>query len=390
VLSGLYNYSGTATDVGANGLNTLTFNDNVVGTALSTIYYFNVATAVGAASSGPRTSFQATINQSAATANLANGGFPAWVGGQLFGTAGFSEGGTRGITTIKGAVWGATISTVLRTGATNFAGNVALEIDLAVAAGASVGRNRGMQIVNESAGPRGFYADDAIAIGGTIGNTGWLHGITFTSNIDTSAFDAASSYLYAEFAHGQLVPSDTNVNWFADVQQPLFVGGLIRSRGFLVGADGTTQVGMGLVKPISTGLSVDVTGSIGTGTPTVAAGGSGWGGGDLMRDAYNGVYAVATVSGSAIATVSVLVQPSIPSGATPGNPVAVTCFGVSDGTGATLNLTWDSTQRSLSIQPTAAGKLGFNGATPIVKPTGVAVTAAGIHAALTSLGLIAP
>lgn len=36
----------------------------------------------------------------------------------------------------------------------------------------------------------------------------------------------------------------------------------------------------------------------------------------------------------------------------------------------------------------ATQKLGFYGATPIVRPSGVAVTAAGIHAALVSLGLI--
>lgn len=40
---------------------------------------------------------------------------------------------------------------------------------------------------------------------------------------------------------------------------------------------------------------------------------------------------------------------------------------------------------ALKAQP---NKLGFYGATPIVQPTGVAVTAAGIHAALVSLGLI--
>jgi hypothetical protein len=38
---------------------------------------------------------------------------------------------------------------------------------------------------------------------------------------------------------------------------------------------------------------------------------------------------------------------------------------------------------------TRANELGFFNATPITKPTGVAVTAAGIHAALVSLGLIA-
>lgn len=37
-----------------------------------------------------------------------------------------------------------------------------------------------------------------------------------------------------------------------------------------------------------------------------------------------------------------------------------------------------------------AGNCGFFGTNPIAKPTGVAITAAGIHAALTSLGLIAP
>jgi hypothetical protein len=37
----------------------------------------------------------------------------------------------------------------------------------------------------------------------------------------------------------------------------------------------------------------------------------------------------------------------------------------------------------------ATQKLGFYNATPIVRPTGVAVTAAGVHAALVSLGLIA-
>lgn len=38
---------------------------------------------------------------------------------------------------------------------------------------------------------------------------------------------------------------------------------------------------------------------------------------------------------------------------------------------------------------TAGAKVGFYGTTPIVKQTGVAVSAAGIHAALVNLGLIA-
>lgn len=43
---------------------------------------------------------------------------------------------------------------------------------------------------------------------------------------------------------------------------------------------------------------------------------------------------------------------------------------------------------NLTVGQGGSDKVGFNGATPIVKPTGVAVTAAAIHAALVNLGLI--
>lgn len=46
--------------------------------------------------------------------------------------------------------------------------------------------------------------------------------------------------------------------------------------------------------------------------------------------------------------------------------------------------------KAIQCERTAgANRLGFFGATPVVKPTGVAVSAAGVHAALVSLGLIA-
>lgn len=43
---------------------------------------------------------------------------------------------------------------------------------------------------------------------------------------------------------------------------------------------------------------------------------------------------------------------------------------------------------AVRLRITQAGEMGFFGATPAAKPTGVAVTAAGIHAALVTLGLI--
>ena len=49
----------------------------------------------------------------------------------------------------------------------------------------------------------------------------------------------------------------------------------------------------------------------------------------------------------------------------------------------------DASNDSIAIMNHASGKISFFAATPTTKPTGVAVTAAGIHAALVSLGLIA-
>lgn len=55
--------------------------------------------------------------------------------------------------------------------------------------------------------------------------------------------------------------------------------------------------------------------------------------------------------------------------------------------GATIDTSRDVGRVAFDT-PQLAGPLGFFGATPIAKPTGVAVTAAAVHAALVSLGLI--
>ncbi len=60
--------------------------------------------------------------------------------------------------------------------------------------------------------------------------------------------------------------------------------------------------------------------------------------------------------------------------------------GASYGSGLTVDLVW-TPQRDILIG-SAAAKIAFYGGTPVVKQTGVAVSAAGIHAALVNLGLI--
>jgi hypothetical protein len=61
-----------------------------------------------------------------------------------------------------------------------------------------------------------------------------------------------------------------------------------------------------------------------------------------------------------------------------------------DATGTTAGLLIGAGNLARIRLGKSAGSLGFYGAAPVAKQTGVAVTAAAVHAALTNLGLIAP
>ena len=87
--------------------------------------------------------------------------------------------------------------------------------------------------------------------------------------------------------------------------------------------------------------------------------------------------------GIGVLTATILV-PDVFNGSCPGS---ITSIG---GSGAGLVLTPTCSVRDGIIIAGASTKLGFFDATPAAKPTGVPVTAADIHAALVTLGLIAP
>ena len=149
------------------------------------------------------------------------------------------------------------------------------------------------------------------------------------------------------------------------------------------------QVGYGKIDGSTGGLKLTAPYSILSGTPTVSAGGTGWSVGELAADVYGNIVQVATLSGSAVATVTVVRRgwtDSVPGGAvafTSVNSVSGT-----KGTGLTLTTAWSAVD-DITIGASGDG-IGFYGATPVSKQTGVAVTSAGIHAALVNLGLIAP
>lgn len=160
------------------------------------------------------------------------------------------------------------------------------------------------------------------------------------------------------------------------------------SPGAAIGPNGTHYIGGGQITPGASGVSIDVANYIAS-SPTISVAGNLYSVGDHVYDTHGGILNVTSVGGSGnITAVAYLAgAPGYSYGGT--GPATMAVRGGSGSQTAVIGVTWTQ-QTALAIQPTAGGKLGFNGATPIVKPTGVAVTAAGIHAALTSLGLIAP
>lgn len=152
-----------------------------------------------------------------------------------------------------------------------------------------------------------------------------------------------------------------------------------RTSGFSVDGVGNAQVGLGLVKPDSTGMVIDVSGGVATAV-AISAGGTGWNVGDVLYFANGGRGHVATLSagpGTAAATLVIDHYPFVASsGSLPANPVAATAQYDSTGTGLTLTLTW-STASALSLQPSGGAiKVG----------SGAAAANGSVATALSSVG----
>jgi hypothetical protein len=112
---------------------------------------------------------------------------------------------------------------------------------------------------------------------------------------------------------------------------------LIKGTGFKVDSTGQLTVGSTQILRDSAGMYLKATGFQGT-SYTVAAAGINYKVGSILRDPYNGVWQVATLAGSGIATLTMLSAPTLLAGPTPANPVALTA---KRGSGASINITWN-------------------------------------------------
>jgi hypothetical protein len=376
------NIVGSTTATGLTNVGQITINADTLdasGSAGKLINYFGLnASFGGTAMKGNRQGIGASINLASPSGNPGGGNYVG-ITGQAMASA--SDNGT-GLTlaTCGGALFGANFYASTAGACQNFGGVIGIEVNPALGVGTTAISLTGIQVVPTSAhavrgaanwdvgyllsaqpGAQGI--DLGYLVGGAYGGAEW------PIRSDGSLFRGALSYSGGASArHGVML---------TEVSFPVFGtgarGGAFVSNGFAVDGGGTIQCGAGYITPGAT-LGIDVKGSIGTGTPTVAAGGNGYRVGDALYDPYGGVYLVSAVSGSAVTGVTVLTgaygethQPLFPTHTTPTNPVTTTTWIWAAGaSGCTLNLTWDTSRTGLSLQPSggatsAGGNLNVAG-----------------------------
>jgi hypothetical protein len=345
-----------------------------------------VNTSFNTGAKGGRTGIRVNVSPASATSLVAANSFI--VGGEIFSSSRYSFGGTD---TGSGAVGQLDpINTVGRaySGATNLIVVSGFgEMNMSVDAGASAAIMNGLQIsrLSTDAGTVGkfrafYFAGTQPTQGSTNSLPDMDYGMVWGHDHHQWSFGNTSKMIGwipqiagTNLGNAPIYPS--NLGWGIDLWGVNVVNQAFRSTGFAVQGTGAVSIGTASLTPSSAGLTVSAPGYSVTAYP-VNAGGSGYQVGEYLYDTSGGIYAVATLSGSAVATVTQVAVAY--AGAAQANPMGLTG---GSGTGANLNLTWTAGN---GVTLAAVGqKVGFYGATPTTKPT---VTGSrGGNAALASL-----
>lgn len=268
-----------------------------------------------------------------------------------------TQGGSSGI------AWGANFVAQALGTATNLSGVVGMELDVVAANGTSMHDKHGLSVIQlpapsaTVAGPQGVI-DYAIGVsnGSTAGNPtvttpAWKNGVLFGMDDGWWPFDTNSAIVHA-VPSVDFLTTGTPVGYGVDFIHATFSKYAFRTAGFSVDGSGVTQIGAGVLSPISTGLSIDAKGVIATAV-SVAAGGSGYHIGDMLRFGNGGLASITTVSGTTVTSLTVITYPfQVNAAAEPSNPVATTTWSRGTGSGLTVNITWDATRTTLSLNPT--------------------------------------
>jgi hypothetical protein len=328
-----------------------------------------------------------------------------YIGGLLAAQSSYNAGGT-GAAAI-GHQWGGIISSQGIAGATFYSENVVLELDDNWAS--AVRKSTGLQIVRFA--KAGIFTDIGLSLSAQTPAEPWRRTIELNSATDPavgyvllSRNQSASNNLQ-HFAGG----FDLKLT-VADGLGPFGGGFFYRWANGSIRADGSQHWRYGSVVPTSSGLTIDVPYQELTAL-SITGGGANWAVGEhwLGNDGSSGT--VATLSGTAIATVTIVTPSQV---LTPPGTVNISAI---DPNSTIPNSTGDPTwPTAATATPTyaapaapaidiglasatntiiagASSKLAFYGATPIVKatPTGACAGNTGCQAlrdALGNLGLI--
>lgn len=276
----------------------------------------------------------------------------------------------------------------LGNGATGWSQCVGFEVDVDISVGATLNQKIGVQVVDQVvSGPTGAFYNAAYSTNSVQNAVGWDYAFVdggysgFPSLAATGTFAgcyphtgtgncgtigaALDFWNYLTVTNSVLKGPQTSAGYGVNLLHTAFSNYAYVSPGFSVDPSGFAQIGTGVYSFSTSGPIIDAKGALGTGTPAVSAGGSGYTVGDFLYDSNNGIYKVATRSGTAVATVTVVRQPFINSTSVPANPVATTTNpvlrgGPAFGSGATLNLSWNTTGSTLSLNP-SGGSVLING-----------------------------
>jgi hypothetical protein len=339
----------------------------------------------GGTTTGRRTALQVSLTQSAANTDTSVHNF--YQGGSISSTAKFSQPGATAANPL-GAFFALNfISNTDPTGTpTNLRQIGGIEINPAINAGASAAIRSGLTIADLIGANQGFWDDNMI----------WLYGAGAKWRAammlgDTQAFplDAGAGAIIAHNTGGAYFADTTQ--WGLSLDQLAFPatgnpydGGLFKTKGASMDGAGTLRLGTTYFTSAATGIAIDAKGAVGTGASINTAGAwafsASLSAGNYVFTGLGGVWSV-TFNSSAVPTaVSVLVQPSIPSTASPPATITVTPASrmLIQSAPLVLNVTWNTTATELSLQP--------GGGT--IKVGGGAVTANG--AVATVLGSLGP
>jgi len=337
----------------------------------ATVPVVNISGNAGGASaaSGQWEALEVNLNDAASSNDKAGGGQGVWVALQVARRASQNQGGTGPTgSAAYGANWGIDVVNTITSGGTNLYLQNGIEVNQAVQAGGSVFRRAGIQLSTPAShAVRGTF-DYGISFLLASGCPGYIAGIEFGGGTSpTSPLATDSRLLALRFAQDRTATANIGI----DFNDATFTTAAMRSPGFTVDNAGTVRVGPGYITATGSGISVDAKGSVGTGTPTINAGGVNWAVNNVADDAYGGTYRVTTVSGGAITGVAVMVQPYYP---TTSPPATLTLTGRpnNSGTGAVLNGSWSTTQTTLALNP-SGGSITYGG------PVGATTYSGGIN-----------